>query len=163
MHGPCPILPDMERDPATELTQLFGQLYLHLHPRRDPGEYRPSRESLAVLRHLAMSGPLAVTEAAKHFRRSQAAMSELLDRLIKRDLLAKLPDERDRRRHVVWLTETGQQLVASESEPLDRDRVSRLLDQISQDDRDRVLSAFRLLAEVVLDQATTERRDRHER
>lgn len=84
---------------AHKLTRLFGRIYLHLHPRRGPGEYRPSGESLAILRHLAVSGPLSISEAAAHFDRSQAATSELVERLIRRGLVARQPAPRDRRRH----------------------------------------------------------------
>lgn len=64
-------------------------------------------ESVAVVQHLADSGPLTVGEAARHMKRSQAAMSELIARLVRRGVLARLKDERDRRRTLIWLTEDG--------------------------------------------------------
>jgi|GEM_PF-246028 len=68
-------------DLATWIAQLHPQVYHRLHYRWRKAEYRPSTESLAMLNHLAISGPLTVTEAAQHFDRAQSAMSELIDRL----------------------------------------------------------------------------------
>ena len=89
------------------LSDLMREVYLRFHRRVRPSEYRPSRESLAVLDHLDRSGPLTVMEAARHFERSQSAMSEILDRLESRGLLERIEDERDRRRKLVWLTSHG--------------------------------------------------------
>ena len=106
------------RNDAARFAALFPELF-HRFRRRSPlGSYRPSAESLAVLRHLSRTGPLTVREAAIHFERSQAATSEILARLEKRGLLDRMADERDRRRTLVYLTATGLEVVASESQVL---------------------------------------------
>jgi len=146
---------------AKTFTELFGELYLHLHPRRAPGEYAPSRESMALLHHLAVSGPLSVKDMCKHFDRSQAAMSERIERLVKRGLLARQADESDRRLYRVWLTELGQAQVSRESEPIDRQRVERALAALSVRDRQQLMDGLHQLADVVRAQARQERTKRH--
>src|SRR6266545_526020 len=91
---------------AREVSALWPAIYLPLHTRTEPRarRYRPTPESLGVLTHLAASGPLTVTEAARHMRRAQSVMSDIVTRLERRGLLERMRDERDRRRVLVWLT-----------------------------------------------------------
>ena len=103
---------------TSALARLFPAIYLRLHARRDKHGHRPPEQSLAVMQHLALSGPLTVGEAARHFGRAQSAVSELVDRLADDGYLARLRDTRDRRRVLVWLTDAGQALLAKEREVL---------------------------------------------
>src|SRR5262245_57557373 len=89
---------------ATAVAELFPAIYLSLHRRRPKGAYRPTPEAMAVLLHLEAAGPLTVTEAARHMRRSQSTMSAILDRLERRGVIQRMADRRDRRRMLVWLT-----------------------------------------------------------
>ena len=95
------------RSQSQQFVDLFHQVFLRFHQRSKPGDYRPSLEVFGVLEHLAATGPLTVTEAARHFERSQSAMSELIERIERRGIVERFPDERDRRRSLVWLTPEG--------------------------------------------------------
>ena len=92
---------------AERFAELFHAVFLRFHDRRLAHERPLSPEALSILEHLSRTGPLTVTEAARHFDRSQAAISEILARLQRRGLVVRYPDERDRRRHLVWLSEAG--------------------------------------------------------
>lgn len=120
---------------ATRFVELFHHLYLRFYARHPPGEYQPSREALAVLEHLARTGPLTVTEAARHFERSQSAMSELLDRLEGRHLVERFPDQRDRRRHLVWLTGDGLDAWRRSSAILSVRRLEVVFERLPEEDR----------------------------
>ena len=104
-----------------------------------------SRESAAVLGHLSISGPVRVTEAARHFGRSQAAMSEMFERLISRGFLARQPDPRDRRSHLIWLTELGREAVRRENEPLEREAVARVFSELAPETIEPLLLGLREL------------------
>ena len=116
------------RQAAREVAKLWPAIYLPLHARSEPRarQYRPTPESLGVLTHLAAAGPLTVTEAARHMRRAQSVMSDIVTRLERRGLLERMRDQRDRRRVLVWLTPAGHQMLARERRVLDDERV-RLL------------------------------------
>ena len=77
--------------------------------------------------------------------RSQSAMSELIARLVDRGLLARMPDERDRRRTLIWLTETGRQTLETAQSVLSPILLARALEQMSSADRRRLLDAVRRL------------------
>ncbi|MCA8979781.1 MAG: winged helix-turn-helix transcriptional regulator [Planctomycetes bacterium] len=130
---------------ADAVARLYPEVFHFLYRRRNPRAKRLRPESLALLRHLAATGPLTVMEAARHFDRSQSAISERLERLVKRGLLARIPDERDRRQHLVWLTDEGRDRVEEEGRVLDSARLEAAAGEMSEDDREaltRGLSAL---------------------
>lgn len=133
------------RDEARAFAELFPAVYRHCYRRRDPREHRPSGESLAMLQHLIDSGPLTITEAARHFDRSQAAISERIERLLERGLVARLPDERDRRRHFVWVSEAGEQLVRREAEVLSSELLEQAFERMDAAHRDDLNRGMRAL------------------
>src|SRR6185436_19052104 len=87
---------DPERD-AREFAQLFPAFYLRFH-RRTGKRGVLTAQSAAVLSHLMLTGPLTVTEAARHMNRAQSVMSEIVNGLERKGLLARMVDERDRRK-----------------------------------------------------------------
>lgn len=136
-----------ERSDAERFGQLFARVYDRYHARQEPGDYAPSREALGVLTHLLRTGPLTISEACRHFDRSQAAMSEIVSRLEERGLVARRPDERDRRRHFVWLTPEGRDLQARCTRVLATDRVADALDHLTTDERAALLEALTKLVD----------------
>jgi DNA-binding MarR family transcriptional regulator len=123
----------------------FPAVYRRFCRQLAPTQYRPTAESLAILQHLADAGPLTVTEAARHMRRSQAAMSELLQRLVGRGLLARLPDERDRRRTLVWLTPAGQHVLDDAKRVLAEDLLAAALQQMTPRQRGALIRSVQAL------------------
>ena len=86
-------------------------------------------------------------EAATHFSRSQSTMSELLERLEKRGLLQRIADERDRRRHLVWLTETGMSLLAAEQEVLSVPLLDAALGRLNPAQKSALFNGMKALVE----------------
>lgn len=133
----------------TSDSEAFGELYPAIYRvfcrRWTPDEYRPSAEAAAILEHLASTGPLTVSEAAQHFGRSQAATSELVNRLERRDLIARMPDERDARRHLVWLTQAGREVCARLGQVLDGERLAAAFDALTPEVRETLLNGMRAL------------------
>jgi DNA-binding MarR family transcriptional regulator len=125
---------DTEAD-AREFAELFPAVYLRFH-RRVPKRSKLTAQSSAILQHLALTGPLTVTEAARHMNRAQSVMSEIVTGLEKKGLLARMADSRDRRRTLVWLTEDGQRALSEDrqvlSVPLLRDAMARVPPDVRQ-------------------------------
>ena len=142
----------MERMDAQEAARTFGELFPAIYRRFcrrvRPTDFQPTPEALAILNHLAHSGPLTVTEAARHMERSQAAMSELIARLVKRGLLARLPDERDRRRILIWLTPAGRDYLRVSGQVLSEELLTAALAELSAADRRKLITAVQALLAV---------------
>jgi DNA-binding MarR family transcriptional regulator len=134
------------RADADAFAALFPEVYLRFHRRR-PRDARLTAQSAAVLAHLELAGPLTVTELARHLSRAQSVCTEIVDRLVARRLLARMADARDRRRHLVWLTPEGQDLLAREREVLDRERLSQAMRRLPAAARAALLRGLRLLVE----------------
>lgn len=127
------------------VAELYPALYLRLHRRRPKQGLRPDGQMLAVLGHLSMTGPLTVTEAARHMDRAQSVMSELVDRLQRHGLAERMPDARDRRRVLVWLTPAGEQVLREEGEVLSRERLRAALRTLPAEDRRALVRGMRAL------------------
>jgi len=130
---------------AREFAALFPSVYARFCRRWRRDEYRPDIETAAILEHLADAGPLTVREAAAHFERSQAATSERLARMERRGLLERVPDERDRRRHLVWLTKRGHATVAEIRRVLDPRRLDRAFARMPARARGELVRGMRAL------------------
>ena len=134
---------------ARRVARLFPEVYRRYHSagRLHPGAELPmTRRSLEVLRHLAAAGPLTVGEQAIHLGLRRNSVSELLQRLESRGLVARIRDERDERRVLVWLTDAGTSVVDRIGEVLAPDRLEEALAGLSPHERAIVVHGFELLA-----------------
>lgn len=131
---------------AQQFNDLFSLTYRRFYRRVPVGDHQLSSESAAVLHHLANTGPLTVTEASAHLGRSQSAMSEMIDRLERRGLLARMPDQHDRRRTLVWLSDAGHEMLAVSQQVLSLDLLADRFDELDIDQRNQVVEALHLLS-----------------
>jgi len=130
---------------AQEIALLYPAIYQRLHTRWQKHEQRPTPETVAVLTHLELSGPLTVTEAARHFKRAQSAMSELIDRLQAHGFVDRMRDARDRRRILVWITEAGHDSLRRSRQVLDVNLLAQSIERMRPRDRRCLLDGLRAL------------------
>jgi DNA-binding MarR family transcriptional regulator len=131
---------------AREFIGLFGDTFLHFH-RRAPKRSMWTPQGWAVMQHLEMAGPLTVTEAARHMDRAQSVMSEIVDGLERKGLLARMRDARDRRRTLVWLTDQGRRLMLDERQVLCAARLERAFARLGDETTADLLRTFRALVQ----------------
>ena len=131
---------------AQRFAELFGQVFLRFH-RRGPKRSLWTPQGWAVLQHLEIAGPLTVGEAAKHMDRAQSVMSEIVDGLERKGLLARMRDTRDRRRTLVWLTDQGRAAMAKEREALCGETLERAFAALAEPARANLLQSIEALVE----------------
>ncbi|MDR3374317.1 MAG: MarR family transcriptional regulator [Ancalomicrobiaceae bacterium] len=95
-------------------------------------------ESRWVLDHMAEAGPLTIGEMAATFDRAQSTITEMVDGLCRQNLLERMPDARDRRRTLVWLTDAAFERLKLEREVLDVAVLDRALAKMPAADRERL-------------------------
>jgi DNA-binding MarR family transcriptional regulator len=147
-----------EHAAADELGRLFPAIYLRLHARRDKAGHRPAAQGLAVLQHLALSGPLTVGEAARHFGRAQSVTSEIVERLAAQGLVTRMRDERDRRRVLVWLTTAGHELLARDRQVLSPELARAAVRRMTPAARRALVDGMRALVAAADEVASEKRR-----
>ena len=140
---------------ASDYLRLFPGVYLHFH-RRDTKQSEMSGASRGVLLHLAQSGPLTVGECAQHLQRAQSVISEIVDQLEGKGLLARVRDEDDKRRTLVWLTVEGRARLMADQEVLSSELLERALGRMKPEQRRMLLEGTRALIQAVAD--NTERK-----
>jgi DNA-binding MarR family transcriptional regulator len=132
------------RSGAAAYAELFPAVYLRFH-RRDAKERELSGASRGVLLHLAGAGPLTVGECARHLARAQSVVSEIVDQLEGHGLLARVRDEADRRRTLVWLTEEGRARLVAEQQVLSSSALERAFARMTADERRQLIAGTRAL------------------
>lgn len=137
---------------------LYRAIYARLHARWRKDEQRPSSETIAILSHLELAGPLTVSEAAQHFERAQSAMSELIDRLQAHGYVERMRDLRDRRRTLVWMTEAGIDILQRSRKVLDLELLEHCIQRMSAPDRVCLMAGLRALAGVADAEKISKRR-----
>jgi DNA-binding MarR family transcriptional regulator len=133
---------------------LFPAVYLRFH-RRDGKRRELSGASRAILLHLAQTGPLTVGECARHLGRAQSVVSEIVDQLEANHLLARVRDEGDRRRILVWLSDEGRARIAEEQEVLSLPALERAMAEMKPRDRARLIEGTAALIEAAGRAAST--------
>lgn len=131
---------------AAEVGQLYPAVYRTFHVSHQviPGTDVTPR-MLSVLHHLVASGPLTLSELVLHLHLSKAATTELIDRLEGRGLVTRMPDERDRRRVFIWLTDAGQTRAASQPKVLADELLALALARMAPTDRAALVTGLRAL------------------
>ncbi len=133
------------RSLGEEFCDLFPEVYLRFSRRPHKHDARLTPQAASILAHLSLSGPLTVGEMARHFDRAQSVVSEIVDGLSARGLLARMRDARDRRRVLVWLTDEALALLQREREVLDRARVAEAMAALGEDRAEALVDGMRAL------------------
>jgi DNA-binding MarR family transcriptional regulator len=140
-----------ERSSAADVTAiarayaaLFPAVYLRFH-RRDGQRRELSGASRAVLLHLTLTGPITIGECAKHLGRTQSVVSEIADQLERNRLLARVRDEHDRRRTLIWLTDEARERLMDEQEVLSLALLERAIHGMTARHRQKLLEATQAL------------------
>ncbi len=100
-----------------------------------------------ALTFLHYNAPSKISEICDHMMVSAAAASQMVDRLEKQDLVARIPEPGDRRVTNVVLSEQGQAFVTQSIEAR-RSWVKETPAELSQDQLDEISSALQLLISV---------------
>lgn len=133
-------------DAADAIARLLAQVVRRFQVSRHalPGADVTPR-MLGVLQHLLAAGPLTLGELAAHLGASKAATTELAGRLAAKGLLARMPDERDRRRVFLWLSDAGRAQALALPHVTEDAALSRAVERLRPADRDQLLQGLRAL------------------
>ena len=121
--------------------------------RREVGE-DITMPQFRVLGHLS-AGPLTLSALAKQRRVSLQSMSEMVQTLVERGWLTRTPDPRDRRQHLLQLTEHGKQHYAHAND-LMLQRLVPLLTELTVAEREAVHHAMTALHRVLVREESEE-------
>jgi DNA-binding MarR family transcriptional regulator len=106
-----------------------------------------SMQQAHALTFLFYNAPSKISEICAHMMVSAAAASQMVDRLEKQNLVARIPEPEDRRVRNVVLSEQGQEFVR-QSIKARRSWVENQPTEFSNEQLDQISSALRLLSNV---------------
>lgn len=128
---------------AAEFEDLFRATYRAAVRRVRDKRERRSPESIALLDHLAAAGPLTAGELARHVDRAPSTLTEMVDHMVEKGLLARDRDPTDARRSLVWLTDAGQAALLESRNVLDQDILAAAGAHLTHEQRQALLDHFR--------------------
>lgn len=129
---------------SQKISLLFSQIYFHGHPSFD---IELSHQAVRGLQYVQMVGPATIQQLADHLGCAQNTASEIIRRLRQKGLVEKQRRSDDERIVEVYLTDAGQEAVLQHT-GLDIARLTTNLDQVSEEQRDRIEQGLLLLLEI---------------
>ena len=113
-----------------------------------------SLPQLKTLIHLSQNADCNISTLGNEFGVTNAAISQLMEKMVQQGLVLRTEDPQDRRHKVLVLTDEGKQ-IADESLVARHNWLSQLVNVLNQEEQDQVDAALRLLIEksVLLDES----------
>jgi len=105
-----------------------------------------SMQQFGILMQLHHHGECGVSGLSEHFDISNAAVSQLVDKLVQSGLLQREEDPRDRRAKSLNLTEKGKELIQRGIEERYRG-VDQLVGKLTAEERAKVTEALNIMTE----------------
>jgi DNA-binding MarR family transcriptional regulator len=121
---------------------------IDLHSRRLAEEYGLTGPQVVLLREVVRSGEVHVAELAKNISLSHATVTDILNRLERRDLIVRTRSAADRRRVLVRPTEQAVALV-KKSPPLLQEQFSNQLGELHDWELTQILSVLQRVASMM--------------
>ena len=126
---------------AAELAENFTQLYYYCHlPYKEDMGHR----TLRALQYIAMNEQPTVQDIATYLGVAHNTTSELIRRLVERDVVRKQRSTVDERVVHVVITDEGRQVLQHQT-GLDRDKLSQCLSEMPPQDVEMIHQAFHTL------------------
>jgi DNA-binding MarR family transcriptional regulator len=141
--APSPADRELDLDELTTAIEDFNTIFIRL-----PSVRRLNFSALSVLHTLSRKGPLRLTELTATEQLKQPALTSLVAKLEQDGLVSRRPDPRDGRAVLLSLTREGKQVVRSRH----ADRIanlSRLVDQLNDEEREVLAGTARVLGRLV--------------
>jgi DNA-binding MarR family transcriptional regulator len=107
-----------------------------------------SASAAFVLNRVCREGPIRLTTLAAREGVSQPSMTQLIQRLERQDLVARLADPDDGRAALIGITQHGQKLL-DERKRMRRKRLATLIDTLTPEDEAALLLAARVALPVL--------------
>ncbi|MBI1256750.1 MAG: MarR family transcriptional regulator [Chloroflexi bacterium] len=124
---------------------------------RQEGGEETTMPQFRVLSYLA-EAPMTVSDVARRRRVSFQSAGELVQALVERGWITRIPDPNDRRQSLLHLTEAGQQEYERAQNHM-MDRISAMVENLSEEDQTIIRRAMSLLQTVLIHEVEQDDRD----
>jgi len=142
-HTLLSILPLLNRVMVVELRQEGGE--------------ETTMPQFRVLSYLA-EAPMTVSDVARRRRVSFQSAGELVQALVERGWINRIPDPNDRRQSLLHLTDAGQQEYERAQEHM-LERISKMVENLPEEDQVLIRRAMSLLQTVLINEVEQDDRD----
>jgi DNA-binding MarR family transcriptional regulator len=139
----------MSSDHLTDILRLWAEVFMHRSMRdfhRFTRESGVSMSQLNALFRIYHGGACGISDIGEHLGVTNAASSQMIDRLVQLDLLQRSEDPLDRRNKCLALTDKGHAIIA-ESIEARRRWLQDLTTTLTPDQQEAIASALTTLTQ----------------
>lgn len=139
------------KDPFLNVFHEWVELFMdrsmrgYMHYVREKG-LRMS--AIGTLHHLKRAGHVGVSDLSEHLGVSNAAASQMLDRLVEEGMISRIEDPEDRRMKRITITEDGTTIL-EESLFARLDWLNELGNRLTEEEKEQLTAAMRLMIDKV--------------
>ncbi|MGM9985645.1 MAG: MarR family winged helix-turn-helix transcriptional regulator [Bacillaceae bacterium] len=125
------------------LNQYWTDIYFHLHY---PHKEKISHQAIRILQLIEKQTNIGIAQVASHLHISHNTASEHIKRLIEKKYILKKRNDIDERKVILCLTPLGKEVLHQHTR-LDEEKLNHLFSQLSEDEKQLIEQAFKLLSE----------------
>ncbi len=125
------------------LNEYWTNIYFHLHYTH---KEKISHQAVRILQLVEKRENVGVNEIAVKLQISHNTASEHVKRMMEKNYLTKKRNREDERRIILCLTDIGRE-VLHKNTSLDEEKLSVVLNQMSEQERDTVEKGLKILSE----------------
>ncbi|MBA4535954.1 MarR family transcriptional regulator [Bacillus aquiflavi] len=125
------------------LNQYWTDIYFYLHYQHKD---KISHQVIRILQLVEKQDQIGINEVASYINVSHNTASEHVRRIIEKNYLIKRRDPHDERKVILHLTHLGKE-VLHRNTSLDEEKLKQILQKLSDDEKDLLEKAFRILSE----------------
>lgn len=147
-NQPLDIIGEMNKSPRLQIIRASGRFHkamIALTNRKiKEAGYDLSLEHAIILKNLLEKDGQSQQELAENTFKHKSSITFLIDNMVKRNLVVRVPDQLDKRGKLIYLTELGRGLL-SEIFPILFEQMHKVTEQIDEEDLRRCVSVLEKL------------------
>ena len=151
------------KDPLISVLHDWIGIFMHRSTRghvRYAREKSLSRSMLGTLHFLRHHGNAGVSDLGEHLGVSNAASSQMVERLVEEGLLERVEDQEDRRMKKISLTDKGV-AVLKDSITARLDWIEDLAQELNPEEKDQITTAIQIMIDKVRELYPCPDQDKH--
>ncbi|MEP0366715.1 MAG: MarR family transcriptional regulator [Cyclobacteriaceae bacterium] len=149
-NQPLDIVGEMNKNPRLQIIRASGRFHkamIALTNRKiKEAGHDLSLEHAVILKNLLQKDGQSQQELAENTFKHKSSVTFLIDNMVKRNLVVRVPDQLDKRGKLIYLTELGRGLL-SEIFPILFDQMHAVTEEIDEKDLKRCITVLEKLLE----------------
>jgi DNA-binding MarR family transcriptional regulator len=146
----CEMKKEKRQDDTREIVRLIRKLIQagEHYTKELNKKFKVSAPQLGCLLVLHEQGPMSPSDIAKHIMVSSSTVTGILDRLERKNFIARVRSFEDRRRIIITLTQSGEELARNAPPPIQQ-KIMKGLERLPDEEFEQVVGGLSKLTSLL--------------